>query len=67
MTFGTDGTSLSSASYVDRLSTRRYQLPAFAAERRRLQHGTHSAPDISCLPTGRSVANPTTAVAAVDR
>jgi len=33
-------------------------LPAFAAERRRLQHGA--------LPTGRSAANPPAAVAAAD-
>ena len=45
-------------------------LPAFTAERRRLQNGAHSAPpaiDRYILPAGRSAANPTTAVAAVDR
>jgi len=46
-------------------------LPAFAAERRLLQRGARStapaALDRHLLPTGRSVANPPAAVAAVDR
>ena len=45
-------------------------LPAFAAERRRLQHGARSALaaiDRHVLSTGRSAANSPAAVAAVDR
>jgi len=45
-------------------------LSAFAAERRRLQHGARSAPadiDRYLLSTGRLAANLPAAVAAVDR
>jgi len=45
-------------------------LPAFAAERRRLQHDARSTPadiDRHFLPAGRSAANSRTAVAAVDQ
>ena len=45
-------------------------LPAFAAERRRVQHGTRSAStgiDRYLLRSGRSAANPPSTVAAVDR
>jgi len=44
-------------------------LPAFATERRRLQHSARSAPAAISryrLPAGRSTANPPAAVAAVD-
>ena len=52
-----------------RLSTRRF-MPAFAAERWRLQHCAHGAPiaiDRYLLRAGRSLANPPHAAAAVER
>jgi len=45
-------------------------LPAFAAERRRQQHGARSAPatiDRYLQPAARSAANPPHAAAAIDR